>query len=138
MFISEPLPFVESFIEEIDRAIKKYDQNLKLMRIQKTWLSFWILAIYLTHTACWAKYERASLGNRSIAAISWMFRRSNIPWGKLSVISTTVIINRFGITGGSLAIDETDKKRSKSSKKTKDSGCDIWGISGAGPRQHPD
>jgi hypothetical protein len=46
MFISEPLPFVESFIEEIDQAIKKYDQNLKLTRIQKTWLSFCILAIY--------------------------------------------------------------------------------------------
>ncbi len=117
MFISEPLPFVESFIEEIDRAIKKCDQNLKLTRIQKTWLSFCIIAIYLTRTVCWAKYERACLGKRSMAAISWMFRRSNIPWEKLLVISTTVIINRFGITGGCLAIDETDKKRSKSAKK---------------------
>jgi hypothetical protein len=52
-----------------------------------------------------------------MAAISWMFRRSNIPWEKLLVTSTTVIINRFGITGGCLAIDETDKKRSKSAKK---------------------
>jgi len=57
------------------------------------------------------------LGKRLMAAISWMFRRSNIPWEKLLIISTTVIINRFGITGGCLAIDETDKKRSKSAKK---------------------
>jgi hypothetical protein len=33
------------------------------------------------------------------------------------VISTTVIINHFGITGGYLAIDEPDKKRAKSAKK---------------------
>lgn len=117
MFISKPLPFVESFIEEINQAIKKYDQNLKLTRIQRTWLSFCILAIYLTRTVCWAKYERASLGDRSVAAISWMFRHSTIPWEKLLVISTIVIIKRFGITGGCIAIDETDKKRSKSSKK---------------------
>jgi len=117
MFISEPLPFVESFIEEIDQAIKKYDQNLKLTRIQKTWLSFCILAIYLTRTVCWAKYERACLGKRSMPAISWMFRRSKIPWEKLLFISTMMIIKRFGITSGCLAIDETDKKRSKSSKK---------------------
>jgi len=117
MFISDPLPFVESYIEEIDRSIRKYDENLRLTSTQKTWLSFCIVAIYLTRTVCWAKYERACLGKRSMAAISWMFRRSKIPWEKLLVISTMVIIKRFGITSGCLAIDETDKKRSKSSKK---------------------
>ena len=117
LFTSEPLPFVKSFIEEINQVIKKYDQNLRLTRIQKSWLAFCIMAIFLTRTVCWAKYERASLGKRSMAAISWMFRRSNIPWEKLLIFSTTAIMQRFGITCGSLAIDETDKKRSKSSKK---------------------
>ena len=117
MFISEPLPFVKSFIELLNQAIKEYNQNLKLTRIQQSWLSFCIMAIFLTRTVCWAKYERASLGKRSMAAISWMFRRANIPWEKLLVFSTALIIKRFGITSGNLSIDETDKKRSKSSKK---------------------
>jgi len=117
MFISEPLPFVKSFIELLNQAIKEYNQNLKLSRIQQSWLSFCIMAIFLTRTVCWAKYERASLGKRSMAAISWMFRRANIPWEKLLVFSTAVMIKRFGITSGNLSIDETDKKRSKSSKK---------------------
>jgi len=117
MFISEPLPFVKNFIEEIDQAIKEYDQNLKMTRIQKSWLAFCIMAIYLTRTVCWSKYERASLGKKSTAAISWMFRHSNIPWEKLLVFSINSIMKRFGITCGRLAIDETDKKRSKSSKK---------------------
>ncbi len=117
MFISEPLPFVKSFIEEIDQALKDNDPTQKMTRIQKTWLAFCIMAIYLTRTVCWAKYERASLGKRSMAAISWMFRHSSIPWEKLLTFSVNSIMKRFGIKGGRLAIDETDKKRSKSSKK---------------------
>jgi hypothetical protein len=61
MFISDPLPFVASFIDEIDLAIKQYDSNLRLTRIQKSWLAFCIMAIYITRTVCWAKFERAWL-----------------------------------------------------------------------------
>ena len=116
MFISEPLPFVKSYIDELSRAIKQYDSNLRLTRIQESWLAFCIMAIFITRTVCWAKFERACLGKRSMAAISWMFRKSKIPWEMLLIASTIYIITRFGISHGSLAIDETDKKRSKSAK----------------------
>ncbi len=116
MFISDPLPFVNSYINQLSNAIKQYDSNLRLTRIQKSWLAFCIMAIFITRTVCWAKFERACLGKRSLAAISWMFRKSKIPWEILLAVSTIVIINRFGINRGRLAIDETDKKRSKSAK----------------------
>jgi hypothetical protein len=116
MLVSDPLPFVKSFIEEIDLALGMHDPSLKLTKIQKSWLCFCIMAIYITRTVCWAKFERASLGGRSMAALSWMFRNSKIPWEKLLTISTVVMINRFGITEGSVVVDETDKRRSKSAK----------------------
>lgn len=137
MFFAEPLEFVSDFIESIDQGLREYDSNLKLTRIQKSWLSFCVMSIFLTRTVCWAKFERACLGSYSMAAISWMFRKSKIPWDMLLVVSTILILQRFGITHGCLAIDETDKKRSKSVKriykahkiKDKSSGGYVMGQS---------
>jgi len=128
MFISDPLPFVKTYIDELDGSLKQYDSNIRLSAIQKGWLAFCIMAIFITRTICWAKFERACLGKRSCTAISWTFRQASIPWEILLTVSTMLIIKSFGITSGCLAIDETDKKRSKSAKhihklhKIKDKG----------------
>lgn len=117
MFIIEPLPFVTAFIDEIDQGIKEHNPNASLSGTQKSWIAFCIMAILITNTVCWAKFERAGLGRYSLAALSWIFRNSKIPWKLLLVISTRVILKRYGITEGCLGIDDTDKKRSKSTKK---------------------
>ena len=117
MFISDPLPFVKTYIEELDGQLKQFDSNIKLSAIQKGWLAFCIMAIFITRTLCWAKFERACLGKRSCSAISWTFRHASIPWENLLTASTMLIIKSFGITRGCLAIDETDKRRSKSAKQ---------------------
>ena len=83
MFITKPLPFVTFFIDELNRAIKEYNPDKSLTRIQKGWLSFCIMAIFMTNTVCWAKFERVSIGTYSLTAISWIFRRSAIPWDSL-------------------------------------------------------
>ena len=137
MFVTKPLPFVTSFIDELNRAIKEYNPDKSLTFIQKGWLGFCVVAIIMTNTVCWAKFERASIGKYSLDAISWMFRKSNIPWEILLVMSTTVILRRYGIIHGCLAFDDTDKKRSKSTKriayvhkiKDKGSGGYIMGQS---------
>ena len=116
MFISDTLPFVRIYIDEIDSALKEYDENAKLTKTQKAWLGFCVMAIFVTRTFCWAKFERACLGSRSSSALSWMFRWSAIPWQILLAASTVIIIRRFGIIRGRLVLDETDKKRSKSAK----------------------
>ena len=131
------MEFITTFIEDINQGLKEYDSSLKLTRIQKSWISFCIMGIFLTRTVCWAKFERACLGSYSMAAFSWMFRKSKIPWNALLVVSTTLIFQRFGINRGSLAIDETDKKRSKSVRriykahkiKDKSSGGYVMGQS---------
>jgi len=117
MFIKEPLPFVSQFIEELNNGIKERYPNEKLSRIQRLWLGFCIMGIYVTNTVCWAKFEKASFGKYSLGALSWMFRNSRIPWNNLLVVSTIIILKRYGITSGSIGIDDTDKKRSKSTKK---------------------
>ena len=66
-----------------------------------------------------------------------MFRHSKMPWEQLLVASVRVILRHYGITSGSLVIDDTDNKRSKSAKalahlyklRDKESGGYLWGQS---------
>ena len=117
MFIVKPLPFVTTFIDALDKAIEESKPGWGLSGIQKAWLSFCILAILVTDSVCWAKFERASLGRYSLAALSWMFCHSKIPWNLVLEMSVRVILHRYGITQGCLAVDDTDKKRSKTTRK---------------------
>ncbi|MGK0365942.1 MAG: hypothetical protein ACI85O_003012 [Saprospiraceae bacterium] len=58
-----------------------------------------------------------SLGSWLLSSLSWMFRKSKIPWDKLLVISVKVILSKYGVSRGELEIDDTDRERSKNSKK---------------------
>ena len=104
---------------------------------QRTWLAFCITAVLVTNSICWARFERASLGTYAMAALSWMFRHSKVPWEHLLVASVRVILRHHGITSGTLVIDDTDNPRSKSAKalaylyklRDKESGGYLWGQS---------
>jgi hypothetical protein len=117
MLITGPLPFITEFTEGINEIIGEYRPGYSLSLIQKSWLSFCITAIFITNSVCWAKFERAGLGQYSTAALSWMFRNSKIPWEFLLTAGVRLILKRFGITEGSIGIDDTDRKRSKKTKK---------------------
>jgi hypothetical protein len=108
------LPFIREYVEALDKAIKTKDPGSDgLTRLQKVWLSFIILGTLITNSVCWAKCERFSLGQYSIKQISWFFRRSRIVWDLLLAASVLQIVEAYGIKEGVLAIDDTDRERSK-------------------------
>ena len=117
MIIGKPAPFVRTFIDAVDQAIRQDHPDSGLSAMQRSWLAFCVTATLVTHSICWARCERASLGTYSLAALSWMFRPSTIPWDRLLVASVRVILRHHGITSGSLVIDDTDNARSKAAKK---------------------
>src|SRR5881628_2517889 len=137
MVIGKPAPFVRAFVEAVDAAIRAHQPNHAMSVTQRTWLAFCITAVLVTNSICWARFERASLGTYAIAALSWMFRHSKIPWEQLLVASVRVILRHYGITSGSLVIDDTDNPRSKAAKalahlyklRDKESGGYLWGQS---------
>lgn len=145
MILAKPAPFVRTFIDAVDEAIRQDHPNQAMSTTQRTWLAFCVTAVLVTNSICWARFERASLGSYSLAALSWMFRHSKIPWDHLLVASVRVILHHHGIkvsptpdiTSGSLVIDDTDNQRSKSAKtlahlyklRHKESGGYIWGQS---------
>ena len=113
MFINEPAPFINEFVEELDESLGKVEPKARLTNLQKKWIAFCLLAIVVTNSVCWARFERASLGNYSLAALSWMFRKANIKWSLILHASVKVILWRYQITKGVLALDDSEKKRAK-------------------------
>jgi hypothetical protein len=137
MVIGKPAPFVSAFVEAVDAAIREHQPQHALSVTQRGWLAFCITAVLVTNSICWARFERASLGTYAMAALSWMFRHSKIPWEHLLVASVRVILRHHGLTSGNLIIDDTDNPRSKSAKalaylyklRDKESGGYLWGQS---------
>ena len=137
MFIDKPLPFIKGYIDLLDTSLRKTGKHNYLSNKQKYWLSFCLLAILITNSVCWAKFERLSLKDYHKAALSWMFRHSKIPWQNILVGSIRVIIENYGITEGHITIDDSDNSRSKNAKliykvhkiKDKKSGSYIQGQS---------
>ena len=117
MLFGPVLPFVRSFIEAIDEAIQQHDPRARLSHAQRAWLGFCIMGILVTNAVSWAHFERASLRAYTVSGLSWMFRHSKIPWALLLPMSTRLILRRFGITEGVLVLDDTDKRRSKTTKR---------------------
>src|SRR5882724_6464690 len=137
MILGKPAPFVRAFIEAVDTAIRTYQPHHAMSATQRAWLAFCVTAVLVTNSICWARFERASLGTYALAALSWMFRHSTMPWDQLLVASVRVILRHHGLTSGNLVIDDTDNPRSKSATalahlyklRDKESGGYLWGQS---------
>src|SRR5215471_18391952 len=137
MVIGKPAPFVSAFVEAIDDAIREQHPNHTMSATQRAWLAFCVTAVLVTNSVCWARFERASLGTYALAALSWMFRHSKMPWDHLLVASVRVILRHHGLTSGRLVSDDTDNPRSKSATalaylyklRDKESGGYLWGPS---------
>jgi hypothetical protein len=137
MLFGKPAPFVSAFVAAVADAIRAHQPHGGMSTIQQTWLAFCVTAVLVTHSICWARFERASLGTYSLAALSWMFRHSKLPGDALLVASVRVSLRHHGITAGPLIIDDTDNARSTSAKalahlyklRDKASGGYLWGQS---------
>lgn len=111
------LPFIKDYIDLLSTSLRAADSTYRLTKIQESWLSFCLTGILLTNTICWAKYERASFGSKKLAALSWMFRKSKINWDLLLRHSVLFILSKYGLSSGSLQLDDTDRERSKNARK---------------------
>ncbi len=116
------LPFITDYMELVNKSLKKMDKEKELSSTQRYWFSFCILSIILTNTVCWAKFERLSIGLYKIGALSWMFRKSAIPWEEILQASLATLLEYHGITHGEVSVDDTDNRRSKSTST-------IYGVS---------
>ena len=95
--------------------MKSYPQ-FRLSFSQRLWLGFVLTGILLTNSINWSAYNRQGFGLYSISALSWMFRKSNIPFEKLLLMSIQYIVKKYELKEGVIEIDDTENERSKNAK----------------------
>ena len=117
MILTESAPFIKQYIEDLNNSLERYQPGAGLTFTQKIWLSFCLTGILMVNAVCWAKFERASLSGYKLAALSWMFRKGKISWDNLLIVSVRHILKNYGITSGVLVLDESDRARSKNTKR---------------------
>ena len=62
MFLNAPLPFIKTFVDELDAGLRAHEHGEGLSSTQRKWLGFCLMGILLTNSVCWARFERVSLG----------------------------------------------------------------------------
>jgi hypothetical protein len=117
MLMNEPASFIKSYLEEVNQSIKELNSEAQLTRRQKAWLGFCLTGMLLVNGINWAKFERAGLGKYKIGALSWVFRHAPIAWNTLFIASVKLLLKQCGITKGILVLDESDRARSKRTKR---------------------
>lgn len=85
--IGKPAPCVSAFVDAVAEAIRVQSPSHGMSTLQRAWLVFCVTAVLVPTSIGWARLERASLGSSALAALSWMFRHSKIPWDALLVAS---------------------------------------------------
>ncbi|WP_221896105.1 hypothetical protein [Bathymodiolus japonicus methanotrophic gill symbiont] len=98
MLMNAPATFIQSYIDDLNDALNQLKPGAALTRIQAAWLGTCLTGILIMNSVCWAKFERASLGDCKVAALSWVFRKASIPWDWLLRVSVVLILKRYGIT----------------------------------------
>ena len=117
MIFAQSAHFIEAYIEDLNDSLTQHHPGSQLTRIQKNWIAFCLTGILMVNSVCWAKFERASLGSYKLAALSWMFRKGKISWELMFIASVSLTLKKYGITGGVLVLDESDRPRSKNTKR---------------------
>ena len=84
---------------------------------QRCWLKFCLMGVLMTNSVCWARFERIGLGNYHLGALSWMFRKTKIPWEKLFQTSVGRVLEQHGIRDGVAVADDSDHRRAKRTKR---------------------
>jgi len=137
MVMGKPAPFVRAFVDAVDAAMRAQQPHHAMSVTQRTWPRVLYHGRAGDQRYVLARFARASLGTYAMAALSWMFRHSKMPWDQLLGASVRGILRHHGITSGSLVIDDTDNPRSQAAKalaslyklRDKASGGDLWGQS---------
>ena len=116
MFFFKPLDTCSKFISQVNESLQSIGAR-QLSTKQQRLLSLCITGVLVTNSGSWKWVERSCFGKYKANTISKMFCRTKVFWDTLLFASVHRVIKAYGITHGVLALDGTDNKRSKNTKK---------------------
>src|SRR3990167_7986928 len=115
MLIRE-LDFVVDYVTGLKSSLKELKIS-SLTQSQCNWLAIILMGVIVAGSLSWAAFSRRSLGVFNESRLRWMFRYAKIAWDLLLQASVSQLIAHYGITMGVLALDDSDKMRSRNTSK---------------------
>lgn len=109
--------YVTQFVAAVNKELGRSQRSKALSRLQEFWIGVCLVGSLVTASLCWARIERASLGKYSVAGLSWMFRHAKIFWDRVLQSSVEVVLNHYAINSGVLDVDDTQRRRAKTTKR---------------------
>lgn len=116
MLVGKPLPFIVDYVEKLSTGLEQSQRQGGLTMGQRAWLSFCLMCVIVTESVCGRKFVRAGLGRYSEALLSFYFR-CPLSWGGLIALSIRLVLESFETWEGILVIDDSGKKRSKTTQR---------------------
>jgi hypothetical protein len=116
----QSLPCVTAFVDDLNGALSACKGSASLSACQRLWLSTVLMGIVVTGTLNWAAFERRSLQAFKQSRLRWMFCSAKIAWPLLLQASVSLLLRHYGVSGGVLVIDDSEKQRSKRTTKIAD------------------
>lgn len=111
LFLIEPIKFIKNYVTSLAQSLN--DQGYEVTKIQQFKLATILSVILLCNRVCWSDVELVTLGKHTSKTTWWFANKSTMPWSRLFLASTQMMLHTYGITEGVIAIDETDNPRSK-------------------------
>lgn len=115
--IIQSLPCVTAFIDKLNESLKQVEAQARLSATQRAWFVFVLMGIVVTKQINWAAFERRGLGVYGEEGLRWMFNKGQMAWSALLRCSVRIVLAHYGIKSGTLVLDDSDKQRSKVTKK---------------------
>src|SRR3990167_9964506 len=106
---------VVNYVAALNTSLKKL-KTTSLTKSQCNWLMTVLMGLIVGGRFNWAAFARRSLGADE-CRLRWMFRYAKIAWDSLLRASVANLIAHYGITAGVLALDDSDKMRSRNTSK---------------------
>ena len=103
---------VVNYVTGLNASLKKLTST-SLTKSQCNWLITVLMGLIVAGSFNWAAFARRSLGAFNENRLRWMFRYAKIAWVSLLRASVANLISHYGITAGVLALDDSDKMRSR-------------------------
>lgn len=111
-----PLEFVINYVTSLNASLERISSR-PLTKSQCAWLIAVLMGFIVVGGFNWAAFARKSLGAFKESRLRWIFRYANIAWENLLQASILCIISHYGLTAGVLALDDSDKIRSRNTSK---------------------
>ncbi len=111
------LPCAQQYVAHLDGALKTIKISAALSARQSAWLVAVLVGIVVTGVLNWAAFERRSLGRFGQSRLRWMFCHAKLAWPLLLQASIGLVLQHYGVRQGVLVIDDTEKRRSKRTRR---------------------